>query len=231
MARLMFKSDKMKNYENGDTVYVPFILEVDYKEYTDGTHYALCREHNSTELVFKDFETAKRVTDELHKSGYLGEYGIKKGIYNSGSYPCLMWGSNIEIVYMSEYASKIDKIIEADNREKAEAEARRIAVNLKRFNEYPAIQEITLNGNIIKFVKSTKSGNYGSGTYSNLVLEFNNHESRFINLFTSGGKINTRSSTYRKLLSDVNVPKEELNKILLEYKDKYNQISGLKLAD
>ena len=63
------------------------------------------------------------------------------------------------------------------------------------------------------------------------MLEFNNHESRFINLFTSGGKINTRSSTYRKLLSDVNVPKEELNKILLEYKDKYNQISGLKLAD
>ena len=235
MARLMFKSDKMKNYENGDTVYVPFILEVDYKEYTDGTHYALCREHNSTELVFKDFETAKRVTDELHKAGYLGEYGIKKGIYNSGSYPCLEFGKN-EIVYMSEYASKIDKIIESDKREKAEAEAKRIAENVKRFNEYPEIQEINLsNGNKIRLKKSQKSGQYWGGiwggTYSNLVLEFNNHESWFINLFTSDGKINTRSSTYRKLLSDVNVPKEELNKILLEYKNKYNQISGLKLAD
>ena len=219
----------MGNHKNGDIIYVPFILEVKYEEYEGGVHYALCREHNSTELVFKDLKTAKRVTEELHKAGYLGEYEIKKGIYNSGSYPCLNMGRN-EIVYMSEYASQIDKIIEADERDKAEAEAKQIADNIKRFNEYPDIQAIKLsNGKIINLEKSTKSGRYGSGKYSNLVLEFNNHKSWFTSLFTSDGKINTRSYTYRNLLSDSDVPKEELNKILLEYKDKYKQINGLKL--
>ena len=219
----------MENHKKGDIVYVPFVLEVSYEEYKDGTHYALCREHNSTELVFNDLETAKRVTDELHKAGYLGEYEIKKGIYNSGSYPCLDFGRN-EIVYTSEYASKIDKIIQADGIKKAEAEAKQIADNVKRFNEYPAIQEIKLsNGKIINFEKSTQSNRYGSGIYSNLVLEFNNYESWFISLFTSDGKINTRSYAYRNLLAGANVPKEELNKVLLEYKNKYNQISGLKL--
>ena len=217
------------NYKNGDIVYVLFVLEVDYREYDNGSHYALCREHNSTELVFKDLETAKKIAEELHNDGYLGEYSIKKGIYNSGSYPCLTMEKS-ELVYTSEYASKIEKIIETDNKEIAEAEARRIAENVKRFNEYPEIQEIQLsNGKIINLEKSTKSGRYGSGKYSNLVLEFNNHKSWFTSLFTSDGKINTRSYAYRNLLSDSDVPKEELNKILLEYKDKYKQINGLKL--
>ena len=220
----------MENYKNGDVVYVPFVLEVRYEDYKDGTHYALCREHNSTELIFKDLETAKKITEELHKAGYLGEYEIKKGGYNSGSYPCLSIGKD-EVVYVSEYASKIDKIIEADNREKAEAEARRITENVKRFNEYPEIQEINLsNGNKIRLMKSKKSGNYGRGIYSNLVLKFGTNESWFTSLFTADGKINTRSYTYRSLLSGANVPKEELNKVLLEYRDRYNQISGLKLA-
>ena len=219
----------MKNYENGTIVYVPFTLEVYYKEYKDGTHYALCREHNSTELVFKDLETAKKTAEELHNKGYLGEYEIKKGRYNSGTYPCLSFGKN-EVVYVSEYASKIDKIIEADERKKVEAEDKHIAENVKRFNEYPEIQDIKLsNGKIINLEKSKNSGQYGRGKYSNLVLEFNNYESWFTSLFTSDGKINTRSHTYRNLLSDADVPKEELNKILLEYKDKYKQISGLKL--
>lgn len=55
----------MENNKNGDTVYVPFVLEVDYKVYEDGTHYALCRENGSTELVFKDLETAKKIFKEL----------------------------------------------------------------------------------------------------------------------------------------------------------------------
>ena len=220
----------MGNYKNGDIVYVPFVLEVKYEEYKDGVHYALCREHNSTELVFKDLETAKRVTDELHKAGYLGEYSIKKGIYNSNSYPCLNIGHN-EIVYMSEYASKINKILETDYREEADAEAKQVSDNIKRFNEYPHIQEITLsNGSIIKFVKSTKSGNCGSGTYSNLVISFNGYTFWFDSLFKTDGRINTRSRHYLRLLSYSYIPKEELNKILLEYKDKYEQINGLKLA-
>ncbi len=223
----------MENNKNGDTVYVPFVLEVDYKVYEDGTHYALCRENGSTELVFKDLETAKKITEELHNSGYLGEYEIMKGLYNSGSHPCLSFGK-IEVVYMSEYASKIDKIIEADNEKEKENNVKKIAENVKRFNEYPEIQEIQLsNGNIIKFVKSIKSGKYGSGKYSNLVLRFKSNDNEyddfwFADLFKTNGKINTRNYNYRRLL--FNIPKEELNKVLYEFRDKYNQISGLKLT-
>jgi hypothetical protein len=220
------------NYKNGDIVYVLFVLEVDYKEYDDGSHYALCREHNSTELVFKDLETAKKIAEKLHNEGHLGEYSIKKGVYNSGSYPCLAMGIN-ELVYMSEYASKINNVIEDDYRKKAEAEAKRIAENVKRFNEYPEIQEIRLsNGDIIKFVKSTKSGQYGSGKYSTLLLKLNGsndiNEFWFDVLFKTNGKLNTRNYHYHSLLSTI--PKAELDKILHEYRDKYNQISGLKLA-
>ena len=222
----------MENHKNGDIVYVLFVLEVDYKEYDNGSHYALCREHNSTELVFKDLETAKKIAEKLHNDGYLGEYSIKKGIYNFGSYPCLAMEKS-ELVYTSEYASKIEKIIETDNKEIAEAEARRIAENVKRFNEYPEIQEIQLsNGNIIKFVKSIRSNKYGSGKYSTLLLRLNGsndiNEFWFDVLFKTNGNLNRRNYHYRNLLSKI--PKAELDKILYEYRDRYNQISGLKLA-
>ena len=220
------------NYKNGDIVYVPFVLEVDYKEYDNGSHYALCREHNSTELVFKDLEIAKKTAEELHNKGYLGEYGIKKGVYNSGCYPCLAMGKS-ELVYMSEYASKINNVIEDDEKVKREREAKLVKENIKRFNEYPATQEITLsNGNKIKFVKSIMSV-YGV-KYSTLMIEYKSNESirentfSFDSIFRTDGRINTRSYYYRDLLS--RMPKAELDKILYEFKEKHNQISGLRLA-
>ena len=180
-------------------------------------------------------ETAKRVTEELHNAGYLGEYEIKKGGYNSGSYPCLSFGEN-EVVYISKYASKINNVIEADEKAKREREAKQVKENIKRFNEYPATQEITLfNGNKIKFVKSITSI-YGV-KYSNLIVKYNSNESirknresafSFDEIFRTDGKINTRSYYYRDLLS--RMPKAELDKILYEFKEKYNQISGLQLS-
>ena len=40
----------MENYKNGDVVYVPFVLEVRYEDYKDGTHYAFAYIHHLTLL-------------------------------------------------------------------------------------------------------------------------------------------------------------------------------------
>ncbi len=42
------------NFKDNDEVYVIFGLEVKYEEYQNSEHFALCREHNSTELSIDD---------------------------------------------------------------------------------------------------------------------------------------------------------------------------------